>query len=94
MRVLKTLCGICLAIGAVVGLAEAQTLAGQTPQPMIQANPSAVPAQTGKAIGHGPTKADAHAQAAGRVPRGATTGQVQYFINGNGFACWIHWTKP
>ena len=50
-------------------------------------------ARKGKARGRGDTKAEAYADAAGRVPSGATTGRAQYFKTGQRYSCWLFWTK-
>lgn len=50
--------------------------------------------KTGKVYARGKTKAEAYAEAAGKIPNGATPGKPSYIgSDRSGWGCWLEWTK-
>ena len=48
----------------------------------------------GKVYARGKTKAEAYAEAAGKIPSGATPGKPSYIgSDRSGWGCWLEWSK-
>ncbi len=48
----------------------------------------------GSVVGRGKTKGEAYADAAGKIPDGATPGKASYVgSDSQGWTCWLAWTK-